>query len=52
MSCAVRNDRDVVLAAVGQYGWALEYASDELRIDPEMLEELHIAVEMLPVAQN
>ena len=33
----LRNDREIVLAAVSQYAYALEYASEELRNDREIV---------------
>ena len=36
-SAELRNDRDIVKAAVNQNGWALEFASDELRNDQDIV---------------
>ena len=36
MSNILKKDREVVLAAVNQNGNALEYASEELKNDPEL----------------
>jgi len=33
----VRSDREVVLAAVSQYGWAIKYASAEMRRDRQIV---------------
>jgi len=32
----LKNDKEVVMIAVAQNGWALEYASDEMKSDKEV----------------
>ena len=33
----LKGDREIVMAAVSQYGWALEFATEELKGDREFV---------------
>ena len=33
----LKADREFVMEAIEQHGWALEYASDDLQNDPELI---------------